>query len=187
VVHVASNRRARHDRLPTRGATALIAAAPGIGRPCSDWADGSASFHIYILFCPLLLRHRPHPAFPPAFPRRLRSPAAFPPAFPLSPALPGCLLPGLSTVACAFLRSPAAFPPAFPPSPALPGRLSPGFLPVACAPRPPFTRLSPRRLRSPAAFPPAFSPSPALSGRISPNAEQPGQPGCDIPVVHKQS
>ena len=67
VVHVASNRRARHARLPTRGATALIAAAPGIGRPCSAWSAAAASFHIYILFCPLLPRPRPHPAFPPAF------------------------------------------------------------------------------------------------------------------------
>ena len=39
-----------------------------------------------------------------------------------------------------------------PPSAA--SRLSPGFLPVACATRPPFPRLSPRRLRYPAAFPP---------------------------------
>ena len=69
VVHVASNRRAGHDRLPTRGATALIAAAPAIGRPCSAWAAAAASFHIYILFCPPLPRPQPHPGFPqnPAF------------------------------------------------------------------------------------------------------------------------
>jgi hypothetical protein len=107
VVHVASNRRAGHDRLPTRGATALIAAAPAIGRPCSAWAAAAASFHIYILFCPLLPRPRPNPAFLPAY-----SP---------SPALPGRLSPGFSTVACAprppvprlfhrRLRSPVAFP-----------------------------------------------------------------------------
>ena len=136
MVHVASNRRARHDRLPTRGATALIAAVPGIGRPCSAWSAAAASFHIYILFCPLLPRPQPQPAFPPAFPRRLRSPAAFPPTLSPSPALPDRLSP------------------VSPPSPAHPGCLSPGFLPVACTPRPPFFRLYPRRLRFQAAFPP---------------------------------
>ena len=88
VVHVASNRRARQDRLPTRGATALIAAAPGIGRPCSDWAAGSASFHIYILFCPLLPRFCPATSRIPPFPR---------------------LSPDACTLACRVIAAGAAF------------------------------------------------------------------------------